>query len=198
MPGSIAELANRLRQIGIKANVEVDPVESVPVGLHLLYLSVRNSFVHMNQIITTFIHCSFGFKSVQPSITVPTGNSNTITPPKQAKVLQQKVSQPPPSKTPDTRHQNKASGSTSSAAVQHQQISTNSDNDYMILCSDDRGWLTTREDVNVSNIKSDEELFGVFRNQLHGRYSWTRRFASLRTVQKISFVKVRDLHEPKN
>jgi hypothetical protein len=192
MPGSVAKLADRLQEIGINANVEVGPVESVPLGLHLFYLSLCNSFVHMNQSITAFIHRSIRLKSAQPSATVPTGTQSTIAKPRKAKVPQQKANQPSPSTTLNVGHQNIASGSISNVAAQNQQPLTNPDHDYMILCSDESGWLTSREDVNVSNIKSDKELFGVFRNRVHRRHSRTHRFASLKTIQQISFVEVSD------
>jgi hypothetical protein len=74
--------------------------------------------------------------------------------------------------------------------TQHQQTLEGSQNDYMLLCSDDKRWLTTRDDLNVSQIRSDRGLFDSFASRLKTRKRWARRFASLKTIQRISFVKV--------
>lgn len=78
-------------------------------------------------------------------------------------------------------------------AMQQQQIPPKSRKDYILLCSDERGWLTTWKDLDVSQIKSDSELFELFRSRVNGRHHWTRRFTSLKTIQRISFVKVSNL-----
>ena len=79
-------------------------------------------------------------------------------------------------------------------ATQRPQRPESSVNDYMLLCSDEKGWLTTWEDLDVSYITSDKELFESIQSRLEWRRRWTRRFASLKSVQRISFVKVSDLH----
>jgi hypothetical protein len=63
-------------------------------------------------------------------------------------------------------------------------------NDFMLLCSDDKGWLTSRDDLNASQIRSDSELFNAFRLRLYQRKNWVHWSLSLKSIQRISFVKV--------
>jgi hypothetical protein len=82
------------------------------------------------------------------------------------------------------------SASNPTTTVQYQQLSADPLHDYMLLCSDEKGWLTTREDMDVTEIKSDRQLFDTFRSRIANRRRWTHRFVSLRSIQHISFVKV--------
>lgn len=66
-------------------------------------------------------------------------------------------------------------------------------NDFMLLCINDERWLTTREDLNVTEppILSDEQLFQEIRKRYFARFSYLRLKLSLKSVQRITFVKVR-------
>jgi hypothetical protein len=67
---------------------------------------------------------------------------------------------------------------------------TSSNQNFIVLCSNDSRWLTTREDLNVASIRSNNELFQAFRLCLRRRGNWARRMLSLQSVQRVTFVKV--------
>ncbi|KAF2855319.1 hypothetical protein T440DRAFT_209539 [Plenodomus tracheiphilus IPT5] len=62
--------------------------------------------------------------------------------------------------------------------------------DFMLLCFRVKKYLTRRHDLGLSRVSSDRELFSAFRREYHSRRSgWLHRTWSLRTVQRINFVK---------
>lgn len=161
-------------------------MDSVFSKLYHLYLPIRNTVVYLTKTATMFFHYAPRQSSSHPSSSISTGLPGQVRSSTMTQSRRQTVQ--PVSTVPNVGYQpNNASQTT---ATQHQQALAGSQNDYMLLCSDEKGWLTTREDLNVSQMKSDRELFGAFQSRLKLRKHWTRRFASLKTVQRISFVKV--------
>jgi len=67
-------------------------------------------------------------------------------------------------------------------------------NNFILLCSDRGDWLTTRDDFDVTNIRSDQQLFRAFRHRRGLRKPWLRRLLGLTTIQRISFVKASNIH----
>lgn len=65
---------------------------------------------------------------------------------------------------------------------------------FILLCFRVKRFLVRRHDLAVSLISCDQELFRAFRGEYCSKYRWLYRQFSLRTVQKISFVKVCDLN----
>lgn len=153
------------------------------------YLMLRNMLVSLLKLATVFLHYASRQSTTHPATSI------TTEPPSQA------TSSGTTQGVQETKHSVRAvptisyqlrnpSKSVQAIATQHQPSSTDSQNDYMLLCSDESGWLTTRDELNVSQIRSDRELFDSFQSVLKSRKCWARRFASLKTIQRISFVKV--------
>jgi hypothetical protein len=153
------------------------------------YLMLRNTVVSLIKIATTFLHYTSMQSTTHPSTSTPTGlpgQASSCDTTQGGQQTERSVSA-----VPTVGYQlSNPSGFTQTAAAQHQHSSTDSQHDYMLLCSDESGWLTTREELNVSQIRSDKELFDSFESILRSRKCWARRFASLKTIQRISFVKV--------
>jgi hypothetical protein len=156
------------------------------------YLMLRNTVVSLIRIATKFLHYASRQSTTHPFMSTPTGPLGQATSfdmsqgGKQTKQLVSAVS--------TVGYQlSSPSGSTHTTATQHQQSSTDSQNDYILLCSDEPGWLTTRDELSVSQIRSDRELFDSFKSLLRSRKCWDRRFVSLIAIQRISFVKVNSI-----
>jgi hypothetical protein len=183
-PGSIAKLAILLQEHGVQSRLEVHPADSVYFKLYYLYLLLCNTVVYLTKTAATFFHYAskqYRSHTLASTFTGLPGrvNLSTMTQDEQQNV--QSVSA-----VPNSGHQPiDASCTIQTTATQHQQTPEGSRNDYMLLCSDEKGWLTTRDDLNVSLIRSDRELFNSFQSRLKTRKHWARRFASLRTIQRI-------------
>jgi hypothetical protein len=153
------------------------------------FLMLRNTVVSLVKMATTFLHYVSRQSTTQPSTSTPSGplgQPTSFDTTQDGKKTKKSVSA-----VPTVGYQlSSPSGSTRTTATEHQQPSTDSQNDYISLCSDETGWLTTRDELNVSRIRSDRELFDSFKSLLRSRKCWARRFASLKTIQRISFVKV--------
>lgn len=108
-----------------------------------------------------------------------------------AQRVQQKSTQPTGAISNISQNTSNTPGPIPNTVAHHLRSSNSSVDDFMLLCSDEKGWLTTRDDLNVSNVKSDKELFKIFRSRLRGRKSRTHRLISLRNIQRISFVQVK-------
>lgn len=63
-------------------------------------------------------------------------------------------------------------------------------NDYILLCFKVSKFFKRRHDLRLTGITRDRELFEGFRNAYKTNFRWTHRTFSLRSVQKIKFVKV--------
>jgi hypothetical protein len=155
--------------------------------LCLLYLPLRNTVVHLVNSAARFCHYASGQTLSRPSTLVspgPPGNPipSTTTQSKQRTAL-------PANAVPNLQRKT-SNVSVSAQNTTTQQVPTGSRNDYILLCSDERRWLTTWEDLNVTETKSDRELFEQFHTRLNRRKRWIRRCVSLKTIQRISFVKV--------
>lgn len=154
-----------------------------------LYLPLRNAVFYSITTAAIYLHHMFSQSSSRPSTSIPTGLPAQVISPITTQSGQQTAQ--PVSAAPNVGYQpTNAPGSNQTATAQQQQTLAGSRNDYMLLCSDDKGWLTSRKDMNVSQIRSDRELFELFRSLLNRRKSWARRFVNLKTIQRISFVKV--------
>jgi hypothetical protein len=188
-PGSIAKLAILLQEHGVQSQMEVHPADSTYFTLYRVYLLLCNTVVYLTKTAAIFFYYasrqSTSHTSTSTSVGLPGRvNLSTMTQGEQQTV--QSVSA-----VPNGGHQpNNALSSVQAIATQHQQTLESSRDDYMLLCSDDNSWLTTRDDLNVSQIRSDRELFDAFQSRLKERKRWARRFASLKSIQRISFVKV--------
>jgi hypothetical protein len=164
------------------------PTDSNFFRLLRLYLRLRNTVVSLFRT-TTFIHYASRRSTTHPSTSTPTGipgQASSWDTAQGGHQIKQSVS----AVQTVSYKLNNPSGSTQTTATQYQQSSTDSQNDYMLLCSDESGWLTTCNELNVSQMRSDRELFDSFQSLLRSRKCWARRFASLKTIQRISFVKV--------
>lgn len=140
-----------------------------------------------------FYHCVSTKSSTHPSTSTPTQTGGQISSSVIPHSGQQTVQIASATTMANSQSSNTAGSTpTQITATQQQQTPASSHNDYILMCSDENGWLTTREDLKVSQIKSDRELFELFHSRLNRRKSWGRRFANLKTIQRISFVKVGD------
>jgi hypothetical protein len=165
------------------------PAESRTFKLYHLYLLCRNMFIHNTNTAGKSIRNVSRLSMSHPSTSISTklpGQTNSFPMPEGGQNTAQSTSI-----TPNIGSQpSSASGSIQTTTTQRQHPLKGSQNDHMLLCADEQGWLTTREDLNVSQIRSDRELFGSFQKQIKRRKSRVHRFVSLRTIQRISFVKV--------
>lgn len=62
--------------------------------------------------------------------------------------------------------------------------------DFILLCFNDSRYLITRKDLNVAPIVSDQQLFAVIRQEYMRRRGHLVRMLSIKSVQRITFVKV--------
>ncbi|OAL55422.1 hypothetical protein IQ07DRAFT_639102 [Pyrenochaeta sp. DS3sAY3a] len=62
-------------------------------------------------------------------------------------------------------------------------------NDYILLCFKVKKFFKTRHDLRLTGITRDRELFEGFRDAYKANFRWQHRTFSLRSVQKIKFVK---------
>jgi hypothetical protein len=175
---------------GVQSQVELRPNESRTFELYHSYLLCRNMFVHAtNTARKFFIRNVYRLNMSRPSTSIPTklpSQTNSFPLPEGGQNTSQSTNI-----VPNIGYQpSSVSGSIQTTTTQHQHPLKRSHNDNMLLCADEQGWLTTWEDLDVSQIKSDKELFGSFQKQITRRKSRIHRFASLRTIQRISFVKV--------
>jgi len=83
---------------------------------------------------------------------------------------------------------NQSSSSTTCTSTNTTQV--NIREDFILLCMRVKKFLTRRHDVGVSGITCDRELFQAFRNEYNSRFGRIYRRFSLRTAQRMSFVKV--------
>ena len=158
----------------------------MPSKLYYFYLPLRNAAVHLISSATRFFHYASGQSFSRPSTPVSTGlpgnpNSSTMTQSRQRTTL-------PANTVPNLGYQPNNASVSAQTATTHQPL-TGSQNDYILLCSDEKRWLTTWEDLDVTQIKSDRELFEQFRTRLNRRKPWVHRCFSLKTIQRIDFVK---------
>jgi hypothetical protein len=178
-----------LQESGIKSQVEVCPTESVSTKLYHLYLPLRNAFVHLTNTAILLWHYASGQDRSRPS----TSGSTNLSRPISSSIETESGPQTVPSVNAMSNiglEPSKAAGDARTTAMQQTNTLPGSQKDYVLLCSEERGWLTTWEDLDVSKIRSDKELFEIFRRRVNERSHWARRFASLKTIQRISFVKV--------
>jgi hypothetical protein len=185
----MTKLARLLQESGIESQLEMCPIESVFAKLCHLYLPLRNTIVHSTNTAIIFFHYVSGQSRSRSSTPVSTKLSGPIS----SSIENQSGLQTGQSVGAVSNvgsDSSEVAGATQTTATQQQQTLPSSRKDYILLCSDERGWLTTWEDLDVSQIRSDRELFELFRSRVNGRNHWTRRFTSLKTIQRISFVKV--------
>jgi hypothetical protein len=170
----------------------VCPVDSVFTKLCHLFLPLRNAIVHLANTAVIFFH----YASMQSHSRSSTSASANLSGPTNSSIENKSVlpTVNSASVVSNVGHESsKVAAPTQTTATQQQQTPPGSRKDYILLCSDERGWLTTWEDLDVSQIRSDRELFELFRSRVNGKNHWTRRFTSLKTIQRISFVKVSNL-----
>jgi len=91
----------------------------------------------------------------------------------------------------NTNGQFNQSISSSTACTGSNQTHVNIREDFILLCMKVKKFLTSRYDVGVSGITCDRELFQAFRNEYNSKFGPVYRWFSLRTAQRMSFVKVR-------
>ena len=63
-------------------------------------------------------------------------------------------------------------------------------NDFILLCFRVKTYLQRRHDLRLTGITRDRELFEGLREAYAANFRWARRMLSLKSVQKINFVKV--------
>jgi hypothetical protein len=64
--------------------------------------------------------------------------------------------------------------------------------DFILICLKVKKFLTRRHDLGLSGITCDRELFQAFRNEYNSKFRRAYRKFSIRTAQRMSFVKVSD------
>jgi hypothetical protein len=62
--------------------------------------------------------------------------------------------------------------------------------DFILICMKVKKFLTRRHDLGLSGITCDRELFQAFRNEYNSEFRRAYRKFSIRTAQRMSFVKV--------
>jgi hypothetical protein len=62
--------------------------------------------------------------------------------------------------------------------------------DFLLLCFNDSSYLTTRNDINVAPVVSDQQLFHIIRQQYFSRRKRLVSLISFKSIQQITFVKV--------
>lgn len=188
----MTKLSRLLRENGIESQLEVSPIDSVFAKLYHMYLPLRNMVVHLANTGVMFFHFVLMQIRSRSSVSVSTNSSGptSLSIENQGGLSTAKSANIVSNVGHDS---SKMAAPIQTTAMQQQQTPPKSRKDYILLCSDERSWLTTWKDLDVSQIKSDSELFEMFRSQVNGRHHWTRRFTSLKTIQRISFVKVSNL-----
>jgi hypothetical protein len=63
--------------------------------------------------------------------------------------------------------------------------------DFLLLCINDSSYLTTRNDINVAPVVSDQQLFRTIRQQYFSQRNRLAGLISFKSIQRITFVKVR-------
>jgi hypothetical protein len=184
----MTSLAYRLQENGLQTRLEIFPTDSV---------SSRSRHVYVDTVFVLIRAAERLFKfplSQPPSSTLRTNlpaqiGLQTMT---QNDILILQPATEMSNTGPNTDDQaNNASCFTQNAPAHPEALSTGSGREYILMCSDEKQWLTTREDLDVSEIKSDCQLFSSFRSRIHARKSRLGRLASFKTIGRISFVKVR-------
>lgn len=176
-------LVERLKVNGIWSHAQPHSTTTWTLKLYDLYLLLRNLANYVDHKITTHVSAANSrapgsaavLGQTDSSLTTQTGNNTAHT------------SNTLPNHGPQYTG---LSGSSQTVPPPPQPTLPTSKSDYMLLCSDDMGWLTTREDLNVSPISSDRELFDAFRHLIKRRKRWAHLFLSLKSIQRISFIKV--------
>lgn len=183
---------NTLQQSGVNSIPEVISGPSTLSQISSIYLPIRNMMVYLIVSTRRFYYYASGqslsLSSNPAPATLPSSSGSSTTTQSKQQIVQPNnavlVSAPKPGVAPVT------------AVNATTQQTTGSSSNYILLCSDEKRWLTTWEDLNVTEIKSDKELFGRFRAQLSRRKRWVGHFISLKTIQRISFVKVNNYPRP--
>lgn len=78
----------------------------------------------------------------------------------------------------------------SSVAPQASTTSSPVTADYVLLCINDSKLLVTRDDLDLTPVVSDQQLFTCFRTRYFPRRNWIHKVISLKSLQNITFVKV--------
>lgn len=179
-------LAVRLRQEGIR--IELEPRS---LNGFVAYSRTKLLIMRIRNLISTLRPTALAAGAAQVPIGTQSSSSTSL-PFTRAPGATATTGQSTLTRLPALQQPTGSAGGTALSTIgQPTPASPNVRDDYMLLCSDDKGWLTNRYDLKVSQIRSDRELFDVFRFRLYQSKNWVRRICSLKSIQRISFVKVR-------
>jgi len=207
-----------LRSIGIVAFIEPwDPLQPERFDFSLAFtrLSTTIHNMHRRFVASTLAHVRwrptawlFEFPDITvqsspdiatskiPDTKTPAGGTHTTTPPTAS--LQDTANIKPTTvraetDTSSTRTAVQLSHSASSSATQVAAgtVSIDIPEDFLLLCMRAKRFLTSRHDLGLAGIIRDRDLFKAVRCEYKARVRWARRQFSLRTAQRMSFVKVR-------
>jgi hypothetical protein len=191
--GGIEELARRLEVAGVVVSVELlglsDPFLDA-IKMFLVHISIFfiNILVDLDR---TFRSRSGDQVDASPTgVQVkPAGNP--------LKTPASKGAHSPLSSSSQPSGQSSSSGTplitSSSVTPQASTTSSPMTADYVLLCINDSKLLVTRDDLDLTPIVSDQQLFTCFRTRYFSRRNWIHKVISLRSLQNITFVKVNDI-----
>jgi hypothetical protein len=80
------------------------------------------------------------------------------------------------------------------ASQEQQRPSPVASASYLLLCMKDGRYTTVVDPIDISNVKSDEELFTTLRHNYLTKREGFFEFLSLKTLSGIQFIKVNIIH----
>jgi hypothetical protein len=198
--GAIDELARRLEVAGVVILVELlglsDPFLDA-IKMFLVHISIffLNILLDLDR---TFRSRSGGQADCSPTgVQVnPSGNHPATDSPKNSplKTPPSKRAHDPSSSSSQPSGQSSSSGipliTSSSATPRASTTSSPVTADYVLLCINDSKLLVTRDDLDLTPVVSDKQLFTCFRTRYFPRRNWSHKVISLKSLQNITFVKV--------
>ncbi|KAF4628030.1 hypothetical protein G7Y89_g10120 [Cudoniella acicularis] len=203
--GAMDELAKRLEDDGVAVSLE-------PLGLSDPFVdTIKMLIVHVNIFFANiFIDLAGAFRSrigdrvgtssegmrTKPVKNPPTTASSKNKPlrvsaTKGAQGSSSSPGQPRGQSSSGTIPLRSSSGVTTGASTATSSPVTA---DYVLLCINDSKFLITRDDLDLTAVVSDQQLFKCFRTRYFSRRNWIQRALSLKSLQNIIFVKF-TLHE---
>ncbi|KAH6868335.1 heterokaryon incompatibility protein-domain-containing protein [Alternaria rosae] len=208
--GSVQELLKSLQDVGIDGFIEPwDPLQPERFDIGLAFRRFSMTVQNIWRWLATSMHTyrqslTMGWLSNMPVIIdqpsskvakgkMPCIGSVTTSP---TASLQYTANDTPPTTrgAADTDLMSEAehssqSSSSSTTDISTNQIAINIPEDFILLCMRAKRFLTNRHDLGLFGITCDRKLFEAFRKEYNGKVRWAFRHFSIRTAQRMSFVK---------
>lgn len=196
VPSSMQRYVDELREDGFIAEMSAIDAEAKELE------AVKTALLSTHASICTGITSLWSAMSKHTSSTTSLASQPPSLPPFPAtSTAGQASNQPPHQITPQNNSQivsGAAQPTTSQATTQANQQTTSQNNQddkkrFLVLCLKKGIYHRYRKHLDVTNIKSDQELFTEMQQEYSVERNWAKKWLSLKSVKSITFVVVSSL-----